>query len=489
MVRDVRSAIHVGAACRHWEHHAWRLLSDDDLCPFCLDMTAAELSVEAVSTDVAAAFCAHVRSESLRVSTAIKLEAAAAMATPTAAGSVPCCHGIRKLCRRKADFERCFTTFLDQTDGQRCDVESLLSGVDLYHLPLCPFCLDMTAAELSVVETEAVSTDVAAAFCARAGERAATQAKAVADLKDAIAQATTKTAANVDQPLRMVSAELKQQQAHNFAVNNGTVVVAVHITHSGGTTLCKKFAWHQLRPLPLVVDRMCNVPPAFIPWEVSTAGQTTTPSAWLAFFTAWLPSTNFLSFEFSAPTWFRDFSTFPFGSPHVLSLIVLRHPIARLLSDPSKLAQLPEDVLRCNTSLPATSCGAQHHNNFALRILSGVPYPNQIRSDHLQHAKAVLDRFSVVLDIACYGDGLAALSSLLELPDDPNPVHTRESGGGDAHATIKSQIGNDAYRKLLEINKYDIELYEYYAKSISLHRCDDVMSAEVMTGRRANGER
>ena len=94
-----------------------------------------------------------------------------------------------------------------------------------------------------------------------------------------------------------------------------------------------------------------------------------------------------------------------------------------------------------------------------------------------------------MLDIACYGDGLAALSSLLELPDDPNPVHTRESGGGDAHATIKSQIGNDAYRKLLEINKYDIELYEYYAKSISLHRCDDVMSAEVMTGRRANGER
>ena len=112
-------------------------------------------------------------------------------------------------------------------------------------------------------------------------------------------------------------------------------------------------------------------------------------------------------------------------------------------------------------------------------------YPSYLTKKDYEDAVQMLNRFTIVLDIACLNDGMIELSKLLGL----NTTHiistltttattaTAKKGtkkGTDnkgKHLTLRQRIGyDDAYEYLIEKNYWDIKLYEY-SKNISLVRC------------------
>jgi hypothetical protein len=284
--------------------------------------------------------------------------------------------------------------------------------------------------------------------------------------------------------IRERTAQATELQLENWAKNQ-TVIANIHITHQGGTTICQKMMHAYGRPLG---DANCNANiddllhlkgmPMFQyrpPWMDK-------PEGWAKHFLSYAP-VNFLSFEFRYPSYFKDFSVFPFRSPNVYSIIVIREPISRLMSDFVRLSKRPGeacavsvdfgpknanerlvDILDCDAS--ATECGTRDTNNYAIRILTGVGFPEKITAKHLELAKATISRFSAVVDIECMGEGSEALRKLLDFPPEA-AVQTKRR----IHRSARESCGNDAvYEKLVEMHKYDIELYRY-AQSISLVEC------------------
>jgi len=92
----------------------------------------------------------------------------------------------------------------------------------------------------------------------------------------------------------------------------------------------------------------------------------------------------------------------------------------------------------------------------------------------------MLNRFTVVLDIACLNDGLDALGRLLGL--DMQVVTEKYHNADKKRAskpnrvfkklTPRGLIGyDDVYEYLLEKNRLDIQLYEY-SETISLVDCN-----------------
>ena len=100
--------------------------------------------------------------------------------------------------------------------------------------------------------------------------------------------------------------------------------------------------------------------------------------------------------------------------------------------------------------------------------------------ENYERAVSVLNRFTVVLDIACLSDGMRALASLLDL----NATHVderiqridarreRKKKKSGMKGSARERIGHgDVYQYLVEKNKWDTSLYEY-SKTISLVDCD-----------------
>ena len=76
-------------------------------------------------------------------------------------------------------------------------------------------------------------------------------------------------------------------------------------------------------------------------------------------------------------------------------------------------------------------------------------FPTGITEDDAEDAKAMLNRFTIVLDIACLDDGMNALAELLglEIPDEHPFYHPRPSN--------RERIGHDdVYEYLLEKNNF-----------------------------------
>jgi hypothetical protein len=108
-------------------------------------------------------------------------------------------------------------------------------------------------------------------------------------------------------------------------------------------------------------------------------------------------------------------------------------------------------------------------------------YPSYLTKKDYEDAVQMLNRFTIVLDIACLNDGMIELSKLLGL----NTTHiistltttattnTAKKGTDNKgkHLTSRQRIGyDDVYEYLIEKNYWDIKLYEY-SKNISLVRC------------------
>jgi len=230
----------------------------------------------------------------------------------------------------------------------------------------------------------------------------------------------------------------------------------------------------------------------------------------------------------------RNLSETNWEHPNLLSVVITRHPISRLLAGNRNLLLNYPGYNTGTLSHAgwwdiATNTNRKHADNFFFRIIEGTPRvqmgvasnnpvsrrlknsknqneqrsrrrdylftddnlpstpplnnSNNLNQTNYERAVSILDRFTVVLDIDCLHEGIQALANLLGL--DQKRIHDSllkneerriTKGKTNAHqkqrSSLKDRIGyQDVYEYLLEKNKWDIKLYEY-SKNVSLVRCE-----------------
>jgi hypothetical protein len=288
---------------------------------------------------------------------------------------------------------------------------------------------------------------------------------------------------------------LRKQRLEGFK-NNESIVVNIHITHCGGTEFCLKVARQIFRTMPQYGnwdsgankfrDNMCNLFPSIRNSELEHVRDRAQMET---LFTNYLPQVNFVALELrESRPWF--YKNFPFGSPKIVSTLIIRHPIARLLSDfkpipgdkdaKYKKAHLcdqhdyhaPKSAamkLPLGERLllpPAEDKMFNTYDNYAIRILGNVVYPKPVSQEHYDYAvKHVINRVGMIIDIDCMGTAISSMAADLGLKDKLKiPLVDRA-------AKPRDMCGNDTvYKMLEERNKFDLMLYEY-AKSVSTYRC------------------
>jgi hypothetical protein len=112
-------------------------------------------------------------------------------------------------------------------------------------------------------------------------------------------------------------------------------------------------------------------------------------------------------------------------------------------------------------------------DNWSLRILSGNVFQpccngNDTDPVNLEYAKALVSRFSIVLDIECLDEGMQALASILDIQIDG----LLDSNNNKVlRPPTKDRIPYpNVYEFLKERNALDVELYEW-SKHRSLVNC------------------
>ena len=109
-------------------------------------------------------------------------------------------------------------------------------------------------------------------------------------------------------------------------------------------------------------------------------------------------------------------------------------------------------------------------NNFALSILAGPTccQGNNTDPQHLTNAKALVNRFTFVLDMECLEAGMKALAESLKLGIQTNATIIAEEEAKQHHL-----LPGEVYDFLLERNHLDIELYKW-SKTVSLVDCSSL---------------
>jgi hypothetical protein len=171
--------------------------------------------------------------------------------------------------------------------------------------------------------------------------------------------------------------------------------------------------------------------------------------------------------------------------PLLVSVLIIRDPIARLLAGDGFVSSTFPGVSRYAKDPDSFTGNPSHHewfrfsrhsrnDNPAIRILAGhdcCSSQKEVTDEHLQKAKELISRFTFVLDQACLDDNLKALGSLLKVTLLHRPGGTEGAVGGRRHPTNRDRIPfDDIYDYLLQRNKKDMELYQW-SKRRSLVQC------------------
>jgi hypothetical protein len=267
--------------------------------------------------------------------------------------------------------------------------------------------------------------------------------------------------------------KLAETQIQHYRQGTG-LIVAIHLTHHGGTTFCgtigKAIGTDGSPSFACRVDKHFKAPdesfPDTNPWtREETAGSIRAIRQYFHFVT-W-------EYYFKAPD--PPLADTDWANPDLVSVIIMRDPISRLLAGDGWVAKDHPAVHGTNATEEewwafANDTKKGHTNNFALHILAGDPCCNGKDSDpkYLKSAKALVNRFSVVLDMECLDQGIQALADLLGIEPHRNPklkLLKRD------HPPNEERIPYpNVYKYLLERNKLDIELYQW-SKRQSLVDC------------------
>lgn len=160
-------------------------------------------------------------------------------------------------------------------------------------------------------------------------------------------------------------------------------------------------------------------------------------------------------------------------NPNLLSVIVMRDPISRLLAGDGLFVQKYPHLFENGTVQEWWQYAHEdsHTNNYALRILSSYDCCNGSHTDpkYLEQAKALVSRFTVVLDIQCLNEGMVKLGEMLNI--NVTELGKASRGYKHEHKPSKDRIPYpEVYNYLKKKNHLDIELYEW-SKRLSLVNC------------------
>jgi len=153
--------------------------------------------------------------------------------------------------------------------------------------------------------------------------------------------------------------------------------------------------------------------------------------------------------------------------PEILSVVLMRHPMSRMLSAPGVRSLGDYDDGEWAKFLEM-----KRNDNLSLRTLApdkrccdGADTPPHF----LSSAKKLLEHFTYVLDAGCLEEGMERLAEDLGIRINPTGAKLRTYH--DADALLEEEINNpERYNELLQKNGPDIELYEW-SKSIALVNC------------------
>lgn len=206
------------------------------------------------------------------------------------------------------------------------------------------------------------------------------------------------------------------RQIQHYRQGTG-LVVNVHITHHGRTTVCHTLGHSPDGKSP---SSNCNRPklqitdfPARRPW---THAQTTSKINLVRkhyHMVGW--EFGFLGHLPNPPLRETDWE-----NPNLLSIIVMHDPISRLLASSGYIHKHFPNIPKGNATKQEWWDYANDPwftNNYALRVLAGKECCDGANTDqkHLENARALVEHFSIVLDIECLTQGLKAVSSLLNI--------------------------------------------------------------------------
>ena len=257
---------------------------------------------------------------------------------------------------------------------------------------------------------------------------------------------------------------------------NGTgLILNIHVTHHGGTTFCALVGRSSGGISPQFAcmgDReniMNGTQPRDKPW--TNKDDTANKIAMIR------PYFHMISWEFSSAGKI-PLSATDWENPNLLSVYVTRDPMSRLLSGMGPYSKRAVGYGSDNFTKHDWWNFAKGEggfpprvtDNYALRILAGNGCCQGADTSikHLEDAKTLLNRFSIILDIACLDNGIDALADLLNITLNESRRKKRKS---EHHASVRERIGHDdVYEYLLEKNKPSIELYEW-SKTKALIQC------------------
>jgi len=372
---------------------------------------------------------------------------------------------------------------------------------------------------------------------------------------------TSNEAAPSPKRVRPITTTTKLKQIDNYRSGNG-LLLNLHPTHHGGTSFCGIIG---RTGGPIASKKYPEIAPDFACWydrqkildiDYSPHNATqflfTTPVRHQdmdTYIKGMRSKFHMTSWEYDGVDEMqRNISESNWEHPELVSVVITRDPISRLLAGGQSISKWYPGYNKGNLSHAgwwdyATNPNRQQTDNFFLRILEGtrrkdgpigkhkqyrrklseakekyekekakrtrprrkgrnegiyekpssymytddnLPSLSALRGDfdidesHYEKAVAIMNRFTVVLDIACLDDGFDALSKLLGL--DISVVtekrelvnEKRKRKGKTAHEKLSSaeRIGyDDVYKYLVEKNEFDIKLYEY-SKTISLVDCN-----------------
>ena len=257
---------------------------------------------------------------------------------------------------------------------------------------------------------------------------------------------------------------------HIASYKNGeALILNLHITHHAGTTMCSEMK--KWGPTP---DFACNGGdnwnrtifgnPRDRPWTYNgTAKQVD----------LLLQRYHMISWEFGPLRPGRPLDGVNWELSSLVSIYVSRNPLDRLLSGGGSVVQKygkPENRSKGQWEAFAKS---KYTNNFALNVLTSGECVQEERTTAacLERAKALLERFTVIIDQACLNEGIMEMAALL---GKPNPESVRGHKPKSAKRTPRERIAYDVvYESLKERNAMDIALYEW-SKSRSIVHCESL---------------
>jgi len=270
------------------------------------------------------------------------------------------------------------------------------------------------------------------------------------------------------------------QQVNRYQEGSG-LIINVHVTHHAGTSVCHaigrapgtdgapRFACMGVKPEDNVT---INNYPEYRPWM----SRETAANIRLVrqFF-------HMISWEFSRPP-LTPLAETDWENPDLVSMIVLRDPISRLLAGDAFKSRNYPSVAKGNASKEEWMSFARDEiltNNYALHILAGKGCCQGQDTDlrHLETAKSFLRRMTFVLDIACLDAGMNAIADILGFS-----LNTRRLDELSEWRELKSHVHlpsseripyPEVYQYLLARNKLDIELYEW-SKRLAVVNCSDI---------------